>query len=300
MTDKGSTVGKTVNMQKDFLNMFLVGVGVILLFLYARIVQNKKHWIYLECAVAALYVAAGAVLGGLGIGVDSVAVYFIRLRAASFVSQAMASYFTEHSTDKTVPIAVSISNLLMRSSMLVAMDYGIYFGKFGQLPDQVMFWESVLLFLLALGDLYHVLVSKTRIYSHRTVGDPISFHVSIDALLSFCLGMFVLGFPDVLMPGITSANIREVHLHLAKLWGITLLSGAVLSFASLCYRDDEDAVGTLKAKLIVYLTAVVLAITHLIVDINFRTYGHCGLMVGLMAGLAWNAGHVVYQHEKDD
>lgn len=49
----------------------------------------------------------------------------------------------------------------------------------------------------------------------------------------------------------TSANVSEAHLHLAKLWGITLLAGAVLSFASLCYRDDEDAVGTLKAKLIV-------------------------------------------------
>lgn len=51
-----------------------------------------------------------------GMGVDKVAVYFIRLRAASFVSQAMASYFTEHSTDKTVPIAVSISNLLVSKS----------------------------------------------------------------------------------------------------------------------------------------------------------------------------------------
>lgn len=49
----------------------------------------------------------------------------------------------------------------------------------------------------------------------------------------------------------TSGNVTDAHLHLAKLWGITLLAGAVLSFASLCYRDDEDAVGTLKAKLIV-------------------------------------------------
>lgn len=64
MTAKESVV-KTVNMQKDFLNMFLVGGVVILLFIYAKIVQTKKHWIYLECAVAALYVVASAVLGGV-------------------------------------------------------------------------------------------------------------------------------------------------------------------------------------------------------------------------------------------
>lgn len=64
MTGKESAA-KTINMQKDFLNMFLVGVGVILLLFYTRIVQNKKQWIYLECAVAALYVVASAVLGGM-------------------------------------------------------------------------------------------------------------------------------------------------------------------------------------------------------------------------------------------
>lgn len=59
------TDSKSIDVQKDYINMCLVGVAVILLFVYARIVQNKKHWIYLECALAGLYVAASTLLGGV-------------------------------------------------------------------------------------------------------------------------------------------------------------------------------------------------------------------------------------------
>lgn len=58
--------------------------------------------------------------------------------------------------------------------------------------------DLVLLFLLVLGDLFHMSKLTTK-EGNLTVGDPISFHLSIDGLTTFLYGSFLFGFPDMFL-----------------------------------------------------------------------------------------------------
>ncbi|XP_039266463.2 uncharacterized protein LOC120341928 [Styela clava] len=280
------------------------GVAAVIV-LYIQLLQNRKYWINMEVCLGVMYALSFPFSGVLSPYFmresDALTVYMCRLLIISFVAQASAVYLTQESSDRTVPVAVSITNILGRGPLLMTYFVAIYTDTFNVNHEISAYIDTAQTALLLFGDIYFMAKTKTRQYRSRTVGDPISFHLSIDALLTFFIGSLALGFPDMFCSLVSRGfQLRECHFFTLRGVAVLILSGSMLSFASLCYRDDKDAVNTLKIKLVVYLPALLNALTNMLIDSHFRTYGHAAIMVGVMGGLAINAGSVVYRHGKED
>lgn len=299
MTKQGQ---KDVDLLADFYK-FLAYIAVAVgLALYLQVLQNRKYWITMEVCLGILYVLMFPFASTLsaysmeGSG-DELTTYLFRLMLLGMLSQTVAVYLSRTSADSTVPVSVSISNLLARATLLLCGLHGMYYTKvFTKLGWKANF-DLVFISLLAIGDFLHITKVTTRAAA-RTVGDPISFHLSLDAVITFILGAFLLGFSDMFIGAVfPNFGAKKEYMILTKIVGSTVLGGSILSFASLCYRYMNNAADSLKCRLAVYLPALLLAFVNALVEKTFLSYGHT-VMIGVLGGLSLNAGFAVWQYEK--
>lgn len=293
---------KDVDLLTDFYK-FLAYVAVAVgLAVYLQVLQNRKYWITMEVCLGITYVLMFPFASTLsaysvaGSG-DELATYLFRLMLLGLLAQTVAVYQSRTSADPTVPISVSISNMLARGTLILCGIHGVYYTKvFAKLG-----WKAnvdiVFFCLLLIGDCLHITKLTTRAAS-RTVGDPISFHLSLDAVITFILGAFLLGFSDMFIGAVfPNFGIKKEYMILTKIFGCTVLGGSILSFASLCYKYTNNATDSLKCRLAVYLPALLLAFVNALVEKTFLSYGHT-VMIGVLGCLSLNAGFAVWQYEK--
>lgn len=282
---------------------FLMLIGIALgLALYLQVLRNRSYWVAMETLIGiasllCLPFASSMIDKYQTTGTNSLAVYLFRLMLFARVSQAAVIFLTRNSNDPTVAIGISITNILSRTALLMCAFHGIYHTK--TISKEMLRMDVIHISLLIIGDIFQLTKVTTRDGS-LTIGDPVSFHLSIDGLVKFVMASWIFGFPEMFLT-VVNPNIKpnEGQLALAQVIGSMVFGLAVLSFACLCFKHREDAVTVLKAKLVFYIPAILFGFVMVVTDAQYRLLGHMGVVMGGMSLLGLNAMYAVWQDEKE-
>ncbi|XP_039266462.1 uncharacterized protein LOC120341927 [Styela clava] len=298
----GSTSAKDTEAVGDlykFLAFIAIGFGLTL---YLQVLRNRQYWIIMETVLGVLSLLmipfAGTTISFyVNYDVDSLSIFLLRIMLLAKVSQTAALFLTRRSRDPTVAIAISTTNILSRAALLMCTLYGLYYTK--NVSKFALKCDLVTVSLLIIGDLFQLSKLSTREGS-LTVGDPTSLHLSIDGLLTFILGTWVFGFPKMFLSIVNpSIAIREGHVGTTQVFGSFVCGLSVLSFAALCFKNNDDAISVLKSKLLLYAPVILLAAVNYVLDSQYQHPGHTIPVIGGMGVLCLNAGYAVWDYEKE-
>ncbi|XP_039266466.2 uncharacterized protein LOC120341932 [Styela clava] len=285
MTAQGSD---TSSGECNQMLMFLTSAfGFIL---YVQGVGNRQRTAIVEGCLAVAY----AILiffpsGSLSYVVsttNNLPICVFQLVFSCLLAQSIAYQITRNSVQPEVVFSTTVVNILTRCSLILCALYGIQSKFVLNLPCML---TLVILLPLVLGDFAHLFSMSSK--SYLTIGDPISWHVSVDAMSTFFLGCCALAFPDVFCEKMTeSAGL------LTKALGIAVIGQSLLSFASLCFRSREDAIAILKSKLVMYVLSMFVVLVSAVNDKAFWSNGHPFYLVGTSLALLYNAGYALSEH----
>ncbi|XP_039266464.2 uncharacterized protein LOC120341929 [Styela clava] len=238
-------------------------VGLILfipiMIFYLILLFDRTKWRNLEMSLGVCYIVSLPYANNLlsiwlnGAEGDSLTKHLLQLMLLAMAVQAFAFFLTDDSSDSVIDCSLIITNILSRGGLLLSAVYAMLYVK--SLSPLALKFDYVFLSLLMVGDFVHMRKITTK-DGTLIFGDSVRFHVVVDALGTFLLGVILLGFPSILAgPLNLSTPVTDVCQVFMRSFGFQLLAGSLLSLSSLCYKKNKDVASILKSKLVIYVPA---------------------------------------------
>lgn len=267
--------------------MLILGASVIGLIAYLQIVSRRHLVAKVEVALAVgfafIILPKGTFLSYVPKHGGAVPNTILQLILACLISQCVTIQLTKHSKNPEVLLCTYVTNVLTRSSLVLCTIHGMFYVEsLSKLPCLV---TMAVLVPLIIGDVFHLFHTVNKY--HGTIGDPVSWYLANDAMMTFFFGIIVLVFP-----GVFSVDMQDDATSLfVKAFGFMIIGQSLLSFSALTFRDVEDAKAVLTAKILMHALCCVAGASSYFTDPEFWNGSHPYYLLVVSGILLYNAVH---------
>lgn len=266
------------------------GAGLAV-FLYVAALANERLWYQFEgllgvsCVLGLPFTTYLLQTWLDGKDGDFTAKGLFALILLGMICLAYQIHETKYVADALVKTSLLITCILSRLGLLFAAVNAMFFSS--GFSKEALSADCIFLSLLLFGNLFHLKKVSTKDGQLSLEGD-IRKCALTDAVISFIVALFMVGFSDTIASYWGEEQYTPVHIMLIKSFGFQLLAFSVQAFASLCIKRDEDIVKLYLPKLWLLVPIMAWAIYNIKILDDVTLYGYfflCTLLTLTAANL---------------